>query len=146
MRLAHLLAPSLLVSASVVLVSCAPQAGVVGANTRNVGLRVGCSGDSVTFSFSPWRVRVELGDVIDWNLTVTAGTVPEFGIEPVEKSEWLYVDTKRIKGASGKPAQAKGMKKNPDKKRYRYQVDLICIDPVTRDTHQVVVDPDVWLD
>ncbi len=53
MRLVRLMAPSLLLAASAVLVSCAQQAGVIGRDTKNVNLQVGCSGNSVSFTLSP---------------------------------------------------------------------------------------------
>ncbi len=85
------------------------------------------------------------GDAIEWHLTVATGdSVPEFGIKPVRPGHWLYVHTDRIPGAPGRPARAQGMKPNVAPGRYRYQVDLICVDSAGHpDT--VVVDPDIYV-
>lgn len=142
MRLVRLMTPSLVLAASAVLVSCAQQAGVIGPDTKNVNLQVGCSGDTVSFTLSPWRLAVAQGDAIEWHLTVTTGRVPEFGVEPVQGGRWLYVDTARIPGNPQRPARAQEMHRNASG-NYRYQVDLTCADSVTGNIHSVVVDPDV---
>lgn len=146
MRLVCLKSPAALLAASAVLVSCAPRQPpppVSPQTTHRVNLAVGCVGDSVSFTLSPWGLRVIRGDAIEWRLTVTMGSVPEFGIERVRGGTWPYVNTARIPGTPQRPAVARDMVGNAQG-RYRYQVDLTC-EAGPGKTHSVVVDPDIWV-
>lgn len=146
MRLVRLMPPSLLL-ASAVLVSCAPQQPPrppVPPTTHRVNLAAACSGDSVSFNLSPWYLRVNRGDVVEWYMTAPPGQVSDFRIERTPRGRWPW-NTNRIPGSPRRPAVAPGIGAIPPG-AYRYQVAFECVDSQSQRRHNVVVDPDVWLD
>lgn len=147
MRLVRLMTPSLVLAASVVFVSCAPQQAPppVGLQaTHRVNLAVACSGDSVTFTLSPWYLRVNRGDVVEWYMTAPTGQVAQFHIERTPRGRWPWSGN-RIPGSPQRPAIAPGIG-GISPGAYRYQVAFECVDNRSQRRHNVVVDPDIWLD
>jgi hypothetical protein len=108
-------------------------------------MTVACSGDSVSFTLSPWYLRVNRGDVVEWHLTATAGQVPAFRIEPTPRGRWPW-SRNRIPGSPQRPAIAPEIDGKIPPGAYRYQLAFECVDDRTQRRHNVVVDPDVWLD
>jgi len=153
MRLTRRTTPFALLCATTVFVSCAPRqapppeaprpAGQQA--THRVNLAVTCSGDSVSFTLSPWYLRVNRGDVVEWQMTAAPGQVSAFRIEPTPRGRWPWRNTGRIPGRPQRPAISPGIDaKAPG--AYRYQVAFECVDERAQRRHNVVVDPDVWLD
>ncbi len=146
MRLVRLLAPSLALAASALLVSCASRQppGPVGPRaTHRVNLAVSCSGDSVSFTLSPWYLSVNRGDVVEWQITAPPGQVLGFRIDQTPHGRWPWRG--RITGGPQLPAIAPPIGAIPSG-AYRYQVAFECVDAQANRRHNVVVDPDIWLD
>lgn len=146
MRVTRSMAPSLLLAAAALLVSCGPQQPPVPAGpraTHRVDLAVACIGDSVSFTLSPWYLRVARGDTVEWHMNVTAGQVDRFDIERTPRGRWPWKN--RIRGIPGRPAASPEI--NPvSPGAYRYQIAFECSDARTNRRHNVVIDPDIWLD
>lgn len=147
MRLTPTVARAMVIAGTMALPACSPPDPVDSQLTQAVSIAASCENGALEFKLSPWIRHVEEGDAIDWTMAVTAGTVTEFFVEPVNPGKWPYVNTGKMRGTPNLPAQAKGMKKgaaSPDP--YRYKVQFECQPSGGGAPLRVVIDPDVVVD
>ena len=105
-----------------------------------VNVTITCTGDGVQFSISPYRVRLNVGDGVDWRL-VNSPNVTEFSIDRKAGKAWPYTDSPPYRGGRGNPAKGRNMDPKADG-TYPYNVAATC-SPSDGSQRYIVIDPDM---
>jgi hypothetical protein len=106
-----------------------------------VNVTITCTGDGVQFSISPYRVRLNVGDDVDWRL-VNSPNVTEFSIDrKAGKPAWPFTDSPPYRGGKDNPAKARRMDPKADG-TYPYNIAATC-SPADGSQRYVVIDPDM---
>jgi hypothetical protein len=107
---------------------------------RPVDVKITCTGDGVQFSISPYRVRLNVGDAVDWRL-VDSPNVTEFSIDRKVGKPWPFTESPPYRGGRGNPAKGRGMDPKADG-TYPYNIAATC-SPTDGSQRYIVIDPDM---
>ena len=106
-----------------------------------VNVTITCTGDGVQFSISPYRVRLNVGDEVDWRL-VNSPNVTEFSIDRKGPGKpWPFTDSPPYRGGRANPAKGRNMDPKADG-TYPYNIAATC-SPSDGSQRYVVIDPDM---
>ncbi len=109
--------------------------------TVQVTVSARCAGpNSTEITVSPWNVRVQQGDEIEWIIAANANS-DNITVRPKATSGWPFASRGPFNATKGQPARANGMRPN-GRGSYKYDIELVC-QAGNNPPDSVVVDPDV---
>ena len=108
--------------------------------TGRVTVTAQCVNGEVRHSINPWRLEIDQGDEVEWNIPEGA-QVDSIAIDPKESGRWPFSANQR-KGHRGQPARSGDMRPNQAGQTYQYNVEVWCTDNRGDALHEVI-DPDI---
>lgn len=111
--------------------------------TGSVNVDARCTGGQNTqVTVSPWNLRINQGDDVQWTLNASANTT-SITITPKNTATWPFA-TNRGQGTKTTPAASSGMRAGASG-RHAYSIQLVC-QVGNNPPDSVLIDPDVIVD
>lgn len=109
--------------------------------TVQVTVSARCAGpNSTEVTVSPWNVRLQQGDEIEWVIAANANS-DNISVTPKTTSGWPFASRGPFNAAKGQPARANNMRPN-SRGSYKYNIELVC-QAGSNPPDSVIIDPDV---
>ena len=103
-----------------------------------------CAGpNSTEITVSPWNVRLQQGDEIEWVIAANANS-NNITVSPKSTSDWPFASRGPYNAQKGNPARGNGMRAN-GRGSYKYDITLVC-QSGNNPPDNVVIDPDIIVD
>ena len=112
--------------------------------TVRVTVSARCAGpNSTEITVSPWNVRLQQGDEIEWVIAANANS-EDITMTPKSTSGWPFASRGPFNASKARPTRANGMRPN-SRGSYQYNIQLVC-QSGNNPPDSVLVDPDIIVD